>query len=660
MPAVSWWISWWVRWWTVVPAAVAGVLLVGLSYRISGAGGPAELYYLTFWAGMLLALLPVAIMLTRPGTDRGRRALALLLLGVLTAVPKYLRNATQPLYHDEYAHYREAVDVAMNQHLLQPNTLIPIVQFFPGTSALTVAVNELTGLSIWHSGQLVVALLHVATLFAVFCIGEVQLSSARAGAIAALVYAVNPSAVYFDTQYAYESVAIGLFCWVLALAGLATRAGSRRGRIGLTIGAVLCVAGCVVTHHLTTVFLLLVLFIVAGGTQVARIRAGRAARTAPASAGRRSSVEVPGLPETSEGAGEHRIWTVVFVAAVLLAGAWLFGVAQATITYLSPYFGGSLQQLVNIGRERGQSGRVVLAATVQPFWERILTGLAPVVIGLCCLVAVVRVWQSRQRWPAAALSLMVFGLIFFPSVPFILAPSGAEGARRSWGFTYLGVSLMVALAVNGHDRFVTDRPARSRDVPRWPRLRRAAALLQWRSVGLVALVVVLIGNVGGGLNDPYRFPGPFRWGTDTRSVSLEARTVALRLSDQSGRVRVVTDGYTALQLAAYGGLDVAAPSSGFPAWDLTQTDQDPPRSLARMLYESRYQYLVVDDRIAEQPAFNGANYGGGDPLPGQATPQVYLDRLTRVPWAHLVMSTRHLSVYRLDLPQLGARLRGGS
>lgn len=643
----------WVSWPTVVPAAVAGILLVGWSYRISGGGSPAELYYLTFWAGMLLAVLPVAVLLTRAESGRGRRALALLLLGVLTAVPKFLRNATQPLYHDEYAHYREAVDVAMSQHLLQPNTLIPIVQFFPGTSALTVAVGDLTGLSIWHSGQLVVALLHVATLFAVFCVGEVQLGSARAGAVAALVYAVNPSAIYFDTQYAYESVAIGLFCWTVALAGLATRARTRRGRIGLTIGAILCAAGCVVTHHLTTLFLLLVLFIVAAGTQVARVRSSRSGQAAR---GRRADTP----PDVGAGPSEHRVWTVVFVATLLLAAAWLFGVAQATITYLSPYVGGSLEQLITIGRQRGQSGRVVLAATVQPVWERILTGLAPVLVGLSSLVAVLRVWHSRQRWPAAALSLLVFGLIFFPSVPFILAPSGAEGARRSWGFTYLGVSLLVALAVLGQERFGTDRPARAQDLPRWRRLRRVAGILRWRSVGIVGLVVILIGNVGGGLNDPYRFPGPFRWGTDTRSVSLEARTVALRLSAQAGRVRVVTDGYTALQLAAYGGLDVAAPSSGFPAWDLTQTDQDPSRSLARMLYESRYQYLVVDDRIAEQPAFNGANYGGGDPLLGRATPQANLDRLTRVPWAHLVMSTAHLRVYRLDLPQLGARLRGGS
>ena len=636
----------------VAVLAAVGVLGVGLSYRFSAAGRPAELYYLTFWAGMLVAVLPVATKLVLAGTPRVERALALLLLAILTAVPKYLRNPTQPLYHDEYAHWREAVDVLNTQQLFRPNTLIPIVQFFPGTSALTLIVNRITGLSIWHSGDLIVAVMHVSTLFAVFLLVEVHLTSARAGAVAALVYAINPSALYFDTQYAYESVAIGLFCWVLALTSLATRADTRRARIGFTVAAILGSAGCVVTHHLTSVFLLTVLFVVTGGTQAARVRAKRATPVV----GRRAEVGVN--PNAEPYPSEHWVWPIVFAATLVLAAAWLFGVASATITYLSPYFGGSLEQLVTIGRHRGHSGRVLLAAGVQPWWERVLTGLAPIVVGLVCLVGVVRVWRTRSRWPAATLSLIVFGLIYFPSVPFILAPSGAEGARRSWGFTYVGIALIVALVFVGHD-FLAERRAHHgpTGAARWPRLRRLVEALHLGPVALLLLVVVLIGNVGGGLNDPYRFPGPFRWGTDANSVSLEARTVAERLSAQSGHVRVVTDAYTALQLAAYGGMDIAAPSQGFPAWNLTQTDQDPSGSLARMLYISRYQYLVVDDRIAQQPAFNGANYGANDPLLGEVTPQANLDRLTTVSWAHLVMSTQHLRVYRLDLPQLGRQLK---
>ena len=102
-------------------------------------------------------------------------------------------------------------------------------------------------------------------------------------------------------------------------------------------------------------------------------------------------------------------------------------------------------------------------------------------------------------------------------------------------------------------------------------------------------------------------------------------------------------------MAAYGGLVLAAPSDGFPAWELTQSNTDPRPELAQMLMTSNYDYLVVDIRMAEEPAFNGHNFGQGDPLLGMATPMANLTRLDSVPWASRVISTEHLRVYRLNL-----------
>lgn len=130
------------------------------------------------------------------------------------------------------------------------------------------------------------------------------------------------------------------------------------------------------------------------------------------------------------------------------------------------------------------------------------------------------------------------------------------------------------------------------------------------SLTAALVLILLIGNVGGGLNDPYRFPGPFRWGTDTNSASAETRSIAEQLGTMVGRAGVVSDAYTALQLAAYGGLVMAAPSPGFPAWDLVQSGEDPTPELAKMLVTSRYDYLVVDVRMSEEDPYNGHNFGG--------------------------------------------------
>jgi hypothetical protein len=607
-------------WPAVVAAAAGGILTVGLSYRLSAAGGPPVLYYATFWAGVLLGVLPVTIRIATG--DRTQAAWGIALLGVLTYVPKFLRNPADPSYHDEYAHWREAVDVLSTGRLLRPNGLIPIVQFYPGTSGLTAMVQRLTGLSVWSSGQLVLFTAHLLALFAVFVLAQVHLSSPAAGALGAVIYALNPSEMYFDTQYSYEGIAIALFLWILALASLAARA-QGRWRVATTMLALLCVAACVVTHHLTTLFLLLLLFVVA---VIVSVRAWRGARH-------------PDARRVAEGGA--RIWWIVLGGGVLMAAAWVGLVARPTIEYLSPYFGGSVDQLSGIAAKR-ETGRALLTPTVQPLWERALTALAPVVVGLVCLAALLILRRRHRAWRADTLTLMAYGLVYFPSVLFLLAPSGAEGARRSWAFTYTGIALIGA--------FVVLR-SRSRIPVRW--WSRGPVLM-------VLFAVVLIGNVGAGLNDPYRFPGPFRWGTDTNSASAEARTVGEQLAAAAGLVRVVTDRFTGLQLIAYGGLNIAAPSAGFPAWELTQTPDGPSEFLAWELVTSHYDYLVVDVRMAAEPAYNGANYGPGDPLIDRATPADHLDRLDRVPWAARIITTEHLRVYRLDLSLLGATTVSGS
>ncbi|OLR92443.1 hypothetical protein [Actinokineospora bangkokensis] len=604
------WFTALTSWPAVVGAAAVGILVVGLSYQLATEGGNPNVRYGVFWLGMLLAMLPVTARVATGDRVSGYWGVAL--IGVLTYVPKFLRNPFAPAYHDEYAHYREAVDVLASGQLFRPNSLIPIVTYYPGTSGITAWVSALTGLPVWASGQLVLFTAHMIALFGIVVLARVHLRSAAAGALAAVVYALNPSEMYFDTQYSYEGIAIALFLWVLVFASLGARATGRR-RAVMTGLALLCSAACVVTHHLTTLFLVLLLLVVVAVVAFRRWRS-----------------------RTAEGAG---VWWVVFGGTVALFGAWVATVAVPTVAYLSPYFGGSLAQLSTVGSEESRS-RVVLAESPQPFWERGLTAAAPVLVALVCLAAFLVLRKRLSQWRADTLTLMAFGFVYFPSVLFLLAPSGAEGARRSWAFSYLGIALLAAFVVL-----------------RW----RAAPRVRWFARGwalTLAFTVVLVGNVGAGLNDPYRFPGPFRWGTDTNSASAEARTVARALSERAGAVRVVADRYTALQLVAYGGLTVAAPSEGFPAWELVQTATGPSPRLAADLRASGFDYLVVDTRMAEQPSFIGDNFGPTDPLIGQATPKANLDRLDAVPWATRVITTEHLRVYHLDFFLLEASMAG--
>ncbi|MFE4498995.1 hypothetical protein ACFRFQ_03995 [Rhodococcus sp. NPDC056743] len=597
--------------WTVIGVSVAlGTLLIGMSYRMSSEGTPPNVYYATFWVGMLLGLVPLAAKLATAGTTVNQRIGAITLLGLFTAVPKYLRNPFGPSYHDEYAHWRESVDVMTGGQLFPPNSIIPIVEYFPGTSALSASLSQLTGLSAWSAGEVLMVIAHVMTILGAYVLGTSLLRSARAGAVAALIYALNPSAIYFDTQFAYEGVAITFLMWALALTSLAARSDDRRRRISYLSIAVTCGAVCVVTHHLTTIALLLI------------------------SAAIAVTVTAFGFVRAHQ---RPYVWWILLGGTGTVGAAWLVFVASPTVGYLSPYLANSLTQLSSIATSQS-SGRELLAANVQPLWERAFTAAAPATVAAIFALALLVIARVRSKVTSATLAFVAIGAVYFPSVLFVLAPSGAEGARRSWAFSYVGVAVTCALVVAFQDRL--------------PRM-----VIRFRTpISLSVLMVVLIGNVGAGLNDPYRFPGPFLWGSDTRSASAEARTVAEHIRLREGRVRVVTDRYTTLALAAYGELYVSEPSSDFPVWELTQTDSDPDAKLASDLAGATYGYLVVDTRMADAPPFNGDNYGSDDPLAGLPTPASYLDRLDHVPWASLIMSTEHLRVYRLDTASVGTEL----
>ncbi|WP_139279901.1 hypothetical protein [Rhodococcoides yunnanense] len=612
-----------VRLWAPICVSIAaGIVIVGLSYRISAHSGSPSAYYGVFWAGMSAAVVPVAIVLVRRSSTDSQRLWAILLLGLSTAVPKFLRNPDVPLYHDEYAHWRQAMDVLVSGRLYHSNSIIPIVEFYPGTSASTVSIAGPSGLSVWSSGQLLVCASHVLTLFAVYVLGRSLLGSGRAGAIAALVYSINPSALYFDTQYAYESVAIGLFLWVLALATLAVSSPDRRVRRGYCAAALLCAAGCTVTHHLTTLVLLAVMALLAMSVTVHTARYPLDSTDMPYAALR---------------------WWALLVGIGVIAASWLVFVASPTMAYLAPYVGSSIHQLTGVAASQEES-RELLAANVQPLPERIMTALAPAVAGVVFVLGLGLARKERRTLPGALFGFFALAVMYFASVPFVLVPSGAEGARRSWAFTYVAIALIFA--------FVATSTRWQRSSIRVGRRARAVTVF-------ATLTILAIGNVGGGLNDPYRFPGPFLWGSDTRSASEEARTVAEQLYFQFGSVNVVSDRYTSLALAAYGSHYIAEATDAYPVWNLTQTDSDPDPTLAGDMTFSRYVYLVVDVRMSEAPAFNGDNYGAGDPLAGEPTPQAYLDRLDAVPWAARIMSTEHLRVYRLDLERIGTAVQEG-
>src|SRR5579872_1650665 len=239
---------------------VAGLPLIVVSYRYAASHANGQGAFDLFWIGFLLFAVPVAWRALSATVSRRQRLSLVVVLGFWEFVPKLLRNPGGPLFADELAHWRQSIDVATSGHLYPANTLIPLIREFPGQQALVAAVHDASGLSVWWSSDLLVALLHASSLVGLFLLGEGLIGSARAGAVVAVLYCLNPGFLFFDAQVSYESFGLPLLIWTLVSAmRLAERDRSAASRRAWLVAGIVTGLACVVTHHLSSYVLAAVL-----------------------------------------------------------------------------------------------------------------------------------------------------------------------------------------------------------------------------------------------------------------------------------------------------------------------------------------------------------------------------------------------------------------
>ena len=608
--------------WTVglAVAFVASTVLLVVCYARSTDGARSGQYEL-FWVAVGVFVLPAAWYSVRERISRAARLVVVSGLGVSLYLPKLLRDPFGPLYHDELAHWRQTQDIATQGHLFVPNTIIPIISGYPGLHALTLTLKELSGMSAWTSGLVLLAVVHVIDLVVVFLLVEGFTQSARAGAAGAVIYGLNSSFMYFDDQFSYESLGIMLLLLCLLATQRAEQSSRPQERWAWVAVATLAGASCAITHHLSTVFLVAILLVWTALALLARSRR-------------------PGRDPSGLAVGSV---TVLTCAAF---GVWLSFVAPGTFTYLKPYLGHAVSQLGGM-LGGGAKSQTPFGQATNPIWERSASFLAPLLVLAGVLIVIYRLYRSDphrdfpsgRRASSGVITLILVGFTYFPSIPFLLAASGAEGARRSWAFSYLGVALILAPFCISWLR----RPMGHR-----PRFSGGARLAV--SIGFV---VVLVGNVSAGLDASYRFPGPYAFASETYSVTPELRAMSRWFLETAGPGnRVVTDRFTALGLAALGQQNIDAPSDGFPTYQLW-LDRSPPSTelINELETQPAYQYLVIDKRMALPVVDLSGFFTGGTPVSSDGTTVVTaadLNRFASYSWCSRVYESTNYAVYHLN------------
>jgi hypothetical protein len=534
----------------------AGVVLLAVADARSRSGASGG--YLLFWAGLALIFVPSAGVLLLSRRSKAARLAVALGFGLALYLAKVVYEPTAFTFHDEFAHERNAANLLASGDLFGYNPLIRTTGYYPGLAVATDAVARLTGLSAFTCGLILIGCARLILVGALFLLVDELLGSPRAAGVAVLVYAAEPNFLYWDAQYAYESLALPLA--VLTVFLLARRSGRPPGTRAILSSLAVALA-VVATHHVTAWALAALLSAWAAAGWLRRRRSDGA----------------------SAGAAEF----VPTVPATVTAGtavAWVAAVAPITVGYLGPVLTRAASQGFQLITEFHTS-RTLFANTGQaataPTWER-LAAIAATLVTLA--VVPVALYRSRRTGlPTIAKLLAWSSLAWVALLPLRFTAAGQETANRSADFLYLGIALCFALLLEP-----------LLDSSRWRRML---------SLGVVCLLFV--GGISVSWNFSQRLAPDYRLTSGSAAVTPDDQALAQwMLATLGPGHRVATDAQTGLALGSAGRQDVlSSAEGGARIWLIFY----PPTVTSDVLAELRrsaVQYVVVQEDELAVPAGN--------------------------------------------------------
>lgn len=616
-----------------------GAFLVVLSHHhAAGLEQPDNLMFALFWAGFFCGMLPLIWLACARGVSGAVRTLALVGIGLYSMLPRVVHF--QPVGSDEYIHLRQALETYLNGDVGHTLSLLPITKEFFGLHQVASAFAHLGEIPLWVAAMSVVVLAHTLSVLGIYQLARMVNVPAAGAAVGAVVYSLNPSWMYFNVAFSYESLASPLLVWCLA-ATVAAGRGTQQLPIRAIAAAVLTTAVLPMAHHLSTIMLALILTVLIG----ARL--------------------VPWFPRAAAGTLDvrrERIWPLVLIWCSLVVSIWYWWSEKYDwlISYLGPALSDSYAQLQRIldGVSKSTSGQRSLFANSQnPIYEIVSGYLFPFVTLGLFMWAVVVLWHNRRRIGSTPWAFAVVGAMFFVSMPMLLTAGGAEGAHRSWGFSFIGIAVVCGFA------WSFGRRTRGLLATRWPKVALAVAQPPFRvSLAVVVYVVLAFGGAALGINVSHRFPGSANVGDDARASTNEGRAVADWFAAHApADTPVMADRYVSTLVGSLGRVSALRPSKAFPIWEIYM-DADPVRpEVLKMIWDSKIGYFVVDSRMATTPPKSDKWFTNEEPGRGTQMlyPQAALDRFNCLPWLRGVYAAGPLTVYEVDRGAL-SRTQTGS
>lgn len=567
-----------------------------------------------FWAGLVLIYAPISYRLIAASPQRSERLALVLTLALSLFLVKVLRSPLEFVRFDELGWWRATNEVVVTGHIFHSNPLNVATSSFPTLATITAAVAQLTGLSIFHAGLLVIGTARAVLILALFLFLERLTGSSRAAGIGILVYACNPSFLYFDAQFGYESLALMLAAALL----LASQRWSNMRRFDLSppvlgVAAVLAVLTCglAVTHHMTSFALLAFLGLWTGATALSRRLTGSSTVTQP--------LKGPGFPAAMMLIAVALWFVLVSGSATISELGGVFSRAFESVFDLITGSGSSKQLFSGAGQSEHLIARALAVASVVPV-------LALIALGL------LTVWRNRIRRPLWW-ALSALGVLYPVTLGLRLTLASSETSQRASEFVFVGIAFFAAILVMGL---------------RWPRWSGPNTIAVKSGLTAAALICFIGGFIVGELQAT-RQPGPYLVGAEDRSVTPQGIAAAdWAAAHLPARSRLLTDRTDATLLGAYGGMnpifgryaDISLPHILFGR-RFDHADQ-------RAIHGQSLSFVVLDFRLSRELPLIGYYVESDEPgafQRRQPVSRAALGKLGSVPGVSKVYTNGPIVVY---------------
>ena len=219
----------------VALSAALGVLVVAIAYTAGRHGySDSKVADYGYWAGQALIFVPASIrLLTRRGSTEAGTVTAIIGLTVAQYLCKLCYSPLSFTYSDELSHWRTAENILLTGKLFTPNYALPISPQYPGLEEVTTALVQISGLSLFTAGVIVAGVAHLLFAVTLYLLFRNIGRSRRLAGIAVLVYSTNPGLAYFDSLFAYQTLALAFMGVVLVAAWRLTGAAIQRRPDGM-------------------------------------------------------------------------------------------------------------------------------------------------------------------------------------------------------------------------------------------------------------------------------------------------------------------------------------------------------------------------------------------------------------------------------------------